>query len=227
MSWNRAQIREQARIHAKDVMGAVDDLMVNALFSEVYLRYDKAVMRERAKNIGHPFVTFAVDDYVATSTVDALDVQSLELDYGDLNANMQSDGPLGALERDDFYAVVSDAVNGHFAVGQVPQRFGVMKIQNSLRWRVAVCPKAADTVNYTAIGHAEATAITDDTTTLDAMDTDCYDIARFLAAEIMRINGDDPADIDAVLEPVNANVNQKMSVLAARNSKPQADAEPV
>lgn len=213
MSWNRAQVRAQARIWAKDPNSSCPDANVNAYFTDVYARYDFAILREREKKVSG-FVTFVQDAFDATSSQPMLDIRTLEAAVGSV-----------VLEKDDFYAVFADSKqflsdSRYSSASGVSRRFGAMKLQNSNYWRVAIWPPSlgADRT-FAAVGHAEATPITDDSTALDCYDVDALNITRLVARAIMLENGDDPQDIAEMLRDVDPTVLEKMQVLAQRQPR--------
>lgn len=224
MSWNRSQVRAQARVFAKDNSAVTtygtDDTTVNALFTDVYARYDHAILRERVKLLSASFLTLSAGSYIGTSSVAALDLTNLEN-----GAEDGSNNTAAPLERDDYYAVVADtesASNYNVPEG-LPVRWGALKLQGSTPgyWRIAVYPTApsGSPSVFAGWGHASVTPITDDSTNLDCEDIDALNISRLLAAEIMLNNGDDPAAIQGVLGPLDKTVQAKFAYLMQRSPR--------
>lgn len=209
----RIDVENLAYTLANDPSHALDTTTCHTLLNEIYLRYAHTILAERSKSLGG-VATFASGDYVINSTVTGIiELQSLEAAAPGTGGEHSSSNRLKPIEKDDFYAVIADAENFAGTNSTVPLRWGAVKLQDSLHWRVAIFPPASGSVVVYGWGRAEVTPLAADGDPVDMNDIDAMNLTRLLAAQIMDINGDSPDDIQGVIAPVSQTIREKMGFI--------------
>lgn len=215
--------RTHARRLARDPNSALDDTTVLTLFQDVYTSYWETFLKDRVLFVVS-LVTIPVNAYMANATPDVRDITSLCLPNAGPPINPDTN-PLFPMERDDFDAVCVDSENIIPIGGQStgPRRWGMRMQTGSNKPLIAIYPRtdtelimsgfvySLPNVLSTVVGAGD----------LQGTDLDGYTVARIVAAEIMAINGEDPADIDTVFKLLDQRVQDKYAGVV-RRSKPRS-----
>lgn len=216
------EARTHARVLASDPNGDVPDDQVLALFQETYETYWESFLKDRL-SLQSGFVTFAANEYMAEATVAVRDVQSLvpsvALPISTTGAKAR------AIERDDFDAVVVDAeeYSSHGPIA-TPLRFAVRAKADNQKPVVAIYPPSSGSTfaawTYPLLNTLSTTPTTGD---LQGSVKDGYSVARLVACQIMGLNGEDQADIDAVFKLLDQQIQDKYKSVIMRTQPRESE----
>lgn len=198
---------DHARRLARDPNGAVADADVLELAQDVYEAYWGTFIRDRLELTAN-FVTFAANEYSAEASVAVRDVKDLVASAG-LPASTTG-GRVRVVERDEFEAVTADSENAG-ATSAYPYRWGMRAQTDSNAPIIAIYPPSAGALTmaawtYPLLNTLSAVSPGGD---LQGTNRDGYSVARLLACEIMLVNGEDPAEIQAVFNLLDQAVKDK------------------